>query len=378
MVLIGSLVLILTVTTINAQFQCSDRNANCVSILNCPEMLSILRGPKPFSAQTLETLKNAQCGSEGRYPKVCCNQQQVDKEMTIRETSENTPNPPDVTNHPNLRLLDHQACGPITRPKVVNGNKTAIFEYPWMALITYQRTGKPNPEYLCGGSIISSRYILTAAHCVTLLPSDVRLIGVRIGEHDISKERDCETDLNGREVVCAERYQDLDVDSFYFHPGYTKTKQQNDIALIRVNVTMSFTPQNVKPICLPFGSAINLTKKKAVVTGWGLTEYDLTSSELLQAKLPIVPNDRCEEIYKPSKEIWYKQLCAGGQMAVDSCNGDSGGPLQASSKYNNLIMRIVQYGIVSYGMTPCGIEGIPGVYTNVAYYMDWILNTMTD
>lgn len=78
--------------------------------------------------------------------------------------------PPDVTNHPNLRLLDHQICGPIIQPKVIGGNKTGVFEYPWMALIAYD-TGRSTPEFRCGGTIISKRYILTAAHCVTELPA---------------------------------------------------------------------------------------------------------------------------------------------------------------------------------------------------------------
>lgn len=85
--------------------------------------------------------------------------------------SENVPDPPDVSNHPNLRLLDHGLCGPATQRRIVNGNKTGIFQYPWMALIAYD-TGRSTPEfYGCGGTIISSRYILTAAHCVTSLPS---------------------------------------------------------------------------------------------------------------------------------------------------------------------------------------------------------------
>lgn len=79
------------------------------------------------------------------------------------------PDPPDVTNHPNLRILDHQVCGPITQEKLIGGNKTGVIEYPWMALIAYE-TGR-GLEFRCGGTVISQRYILTAAHCVTTLPN---------------------------------------------------------------------------------------------------------------------------------------------------------------------------------------------------------------
>lgn len=113
------------------------------------------------------------------------------------------------------------------------------------------------------------------------------------------------------------------------------------------------------------------------MTGWGTTELGTRSQDLLQAKLPLMSNEQCREVYKRTAQIWHKQLCAGGQMNVDSCMGDSGGPLQAVGPYGKSV-RVIQYGVVSYGMKQCGTEGFPGVYTRIAYYMDWILNTMTD
>lgn len=113
------------------------------------------------------------------------------------------------------------------------------------------------------------------------------------------------------------------------------------------------------------------------MTGWGVTELGSHSQDLLQAKLPPVNIEQCKEIYKRITQVWYKQICAGGYNNVDSCVGDSGGPLQAESIYNNA-PRMVQYGIISYGLDQCGTEGFPGVYTNIAYYMDWILDTMRE
>lgn len=84
---------------------------------------------------------------------------------------------------------------------------------------------------------------------------------MRIGEHDISTERDCDKDENGIEVACAERYQDFGIENTYVHPGYTKTKLQNDIALIRLNGDADFRSRNVKPICLPIESPIILPRK---------------------------------------------------------------------------------------------------------------------
>ena len=70
-------------------------------------------------------------------------------------------------------------------------------------------------------------------------------------------------------------------------------------------------------------------------------------------------------------------MCAGGHNQIDSCQGDSGGPLQAPALYNNT-PRYVQYGIVSFGTLHCGNEGYPGVYTRLSYYLDWVLDNMTD
>lgn len=101
------------------------------------------------------------------------------------------------------------------------------------------------------------------------------------------------------------------------------------------------------------------------------------SQVLLKANLPLVNNDECKEIYKRISQIWYKQMCAGGLNSVDSCMGDSGGPLQSFGIYNN-DPRVVQYGVVSYGLKQCGTEGFPGVYTRVLYYMDWILDSIRE
>lgn len=358
-----------------------NKSGVCINLRNCQPLIDILRQTRPLPQESLDFLRNSQCGFEGNYPKVCCEQQQEPTpapSVTIAPERPSPqaaiPNPPDVSNHPNLQLLNHDVCGPVTQQKIFGGNKTGVFDFPWMALIAYD-IGKSVPEFRCGGSLINKRYVLTAAHCVTSLPSGFTLIGVRLGEHDISTERDCDKDADGLEVVCAERYQDFGIESIHFHPEYTRAKLQNDIALLRLSGNVDFRPQNVRPICLPLGSALTISQKKVTVTGWGATELGPRSQDLLQAQLTPVTNEECIEAYQRRAQIWYKQMCAGGKRNVDSCLGDSGGPLQAPAIYNNSV-RYIQYGIVSFGLKNCGTEGVPGVYTKLAYYMDWILNTM--
>lgn len=334
---------------------------------------------RPLTTEIQNYLRRLQCGFEGRTPKVCCEQQTA---VTTGTTSTESPSPqtettdvpepPDVSNHPNLRLINEDSCGPVATPKIIGGNKTGVLDYPWMALLAYE-TGSNVPEFKCGGSLINKRYVLTAAHCVTRLPSGSRLIGVRIGEHDLSTERDCNKDEEGLEVYCAERYQDFGLESVYFHPDYTPRLAQNDIALLRLNGDADFRPKNVRPVCLPVGFNSTMPRKKMTVTGWGLTETGMRSQALLQVKLSLVGMSECARVYRGKTQIWHKQLCAGGSKTTDACSGDSGGPLQAPTPFKDDV-KSVQFGIVSFGLRGCAIEGVPGVYTNVVYYMDWILN----
>lgn len=371
--------LLSTFDSTGAQDRCitpTRKDGQCINIKNCEELVNILKRARPLPQNLLDFLRDSQCGFEGAVPKVCC--PISTPVLTVNTTTAPDPvvtDPPDVSNHPNLRLLNHDKCGPLTQGRIIGGNKTGVFDFPWMALIAYD-TGAQNPEFRCGGSLINKRYILTAAHCVTALPEGLVLIGARVGDHDISTERDCDKDEDGLELNCAERYQDFEIDSAHFHPEYSRTKFQNDIALIRLNKDVDLQPKNVKPICLPIGPPMPLPKK-VIVTGWGATELGPRSQDLLKVSLTPVSNAECKEAYKKNIQIWYKQLCAGGKKRMDSCLGDSGGPLQAPGLYNNN-MRYIQYGIVSFGLRSCGTEGFPGVYTNIKYYMDWILNTMAD
>lgn len=93
---------------------------------------------------------------------------------------------------------------------------------------------------------------------------------------------------------------------------------------------------------------------------------------LLRVSLPLVSNARCAEVYKKNNVvITANQICAGGSNGRDSCAGDSGGPLMSLDN-----VKMVQFGIVSFGPKPCAIQGSPGVYTKVQAYMDWILDNM--
>lgn len=94
----------------------------------------------------------------------------------------------------------------------------------------------------------------------------------------------------------------------------------------------------------------------------------------LKVRVPVVPTLECQSVYSQShRRIINKQLCAGGDAGHDSCRGDSGGPLMGQlPRTDNWIV----VGVVSYGPTPCGTVGWPGVYTRVGAYVDWIVSKL--
>lgn len=103
------------------------------------------------------------------------------------------------------------------------------------------------------------------------------------------------------------------------------------------------------------------------VSGWGRIRTGGPLADVLQSiRMPVLSQDECVRIFRKINPVTERMFCAGYLLGEgDSCNGDSGGPLV--NDYNIL------YGLVSWGPSQCAIEGYTGVYTNVAYFYDWIM-----
>ncbi|KAL3285562.1 hypothetical protein HHI36_000092 [Cryptolaemus montrouzieri] len=288
------------------------------------------------------------------------------------EVRNKKPIPPDVSSHKNLNLLPRDCGNILTNGKILNGNQTSQYEFPWQALLSYRfRNG---PQFQCGGTVINDRYILTAAHCITGVKYP--LIGVRVGEHNLLTKPDCETIEN--KINCAPDIQDMIIESVIPHPLYNRTALINDIGLIRLASRMNFV-ESVAPICLPISreaANYDFSGRKGIVTGFGTTEKGVKSMVLLKVYVPYVEQSVCKKVYEKRTRITHLHLCAGGQNQQDSCGGDSGGPLQVALDVDGEA-KYVQQGIVSFGPRLCGSEGYPGVYTRVPYYMDWILDNIS-
>ncbi|XP_014215631.1 melanization protease 1-like [Copidosoma floridanum] len=377
------LVLFGLITTVVSQSSC--QYDSCVVIQQCPKLhkLLITRDPTAFN---LLTSRN--CGYEGRYPKVCC----TEEEMNYQEDNNNQKYNGNNGNNGNgnvqppfngstesrnvnlgeaMKLLPTD-CGQDLSNRIIGGTATALDEFPWMVLLEYR---KPNGKTTaCGGALISRRYVLTAAHCVSpgSLPPSWSLIGVRLGEYNTATNPDCIAEGES-DMVCADEPITVGIEERIIHESYgpNSNNQHADIALIRLSQDVTFTDY-IKPICLPSGPKVS---KKLTVAGWGRTENRFESEVKLKVTLPPVDRNYCSQKYP--REMVESQICAGGEKGKDSCRGDSGGPLmQLAKRPDDIFNRWESVGVVSYGPTPCGLEGWPGVYTNVYFYVPWILSKL--
>ncbi|XP_070490871.1 venom protease-like isoform X2 [Chironomus tepperi] len=282
-----------------------------------------------------------------------------------------------IRNHRNINLINQKGCGVGTKNRVVNGVDANIKEYPWAALLGYRSARQV--DWKCGGTLISQRFVLTAFHCIKK-----ELYLVRLGEHTISKQKDC-IDLD----QCADPVQDIMIDSNIKHPDFNRKTKQNDLALLKLMKPADLTKNNVKTICLPITPQNNVEEyykpiMLLMLTGWGLTEHGKSSDILQKASIPYIDSKTCNAIFNPLNiQIYTGQFCAGFSKdslnkKTDSCKGDSGGGLVGYSKYDEK-QKIMLYGVVSGGIA-CEDPTViyPGIYMDVKSYLNWILDNMSE
>ncbi|XP_020737482.2 prothrombin [Odocoileus virginianus] len=251
--------------------------------------------------------------------------------------------------------------------RIVEGQDAEVGLAPWQVMIFR----KSPQELLCGASLISDRWVLTAAHCLLYPPWDKNFtkddLLVRIGKHSRTRYE--------RKV---EKISMLD--KIYIHPRYNwKENLDRDIALLKLKRPIEFSDY-IHPVCLPDKeTAAKLLQAgfKGRVTGWGNRRETWTTSvtevqpSVLQVvNLPLVERPVCKASTRI--RITDNMFCAGYKPGEgkrgDACEGDSGGPFVMKSPYNN---RWYQMGIVSWG-EGCDRDGKYGFYTHVFRLKKWI------
>jgi len=242
----------------------------------------------------------------------------------------------------------------------VGGHPAKPHEYPHMAIIGYGVTTEDKDDWKCSGSLISERWILTAAHCYKVV---TLARWARLGDLDIVSQTD------------DARPADYAIVQHVLHPNYKISQRYNDIALFRLEKDVELSAY-VRPICLNVHQYKNPTQQ--VATGWGRTSTDGSQSNILiEITLDVFPADVCDEKYSLTYDPKLKygilsdsMICAGSNNDdKDTCSGDSGGPLQTKNIENR--DTYTQFGVTSFGSF-CGNKELPGVYTRVSKYVPWI------
>merc|ERR1719334_2096895 len=232
--------------------------------------------------------------------------------------------------------------------RIVNGTETAENQYPWQAAMVYYG----GSSVFCGGSVIGSKHILTAAHCTQAVTDYGISYEVLVGAHSLN------TPASSQQILPATR--------FIQHAAYDDSTYDNDIAIIELVNHIDFSSTIIRPVCLPSSASNAYDNTLGIVSGWGNLEYGGSSPSVLQeVAVPTMSNSKCLDYYGGG--ITNNMLCAGYEEGgMDSCQGDSGGPLVTpeGSSYT-------QIGVVSWGYG-CAWPNYPGVYARVTEYLSWI------
>ncbi|KAH8346583.1 hypothetical protein KR084_005659 [Drosophila pseudotakahashii] len=243
-----------------------------------------------------------------------------------------------------------------SRPLIVDGTPAEPKEFPHAARLGHRKANNET-RWFCGGTLISNRLVLTAAHCFFSEHGAVNV--VRLGELEF------DTDEDDAEP------EDFGVLALKPHPGFKHTELYNDIGIIKLDREVKFNRYK-HPACLPFDDGEQ--HESFIAIGWGQQKFaQEESKKLLKVQLQGFGN-QCARSIDPNDELPHgyearTQLCIGSRDNKDTCNGDSGGPVLAHHETLPCMYHIM--GITSFSIA-CSTPDIPAPYTRVHYYLDWI------
>ncbi|XP_042148345.1 anionic trypsin-2-like [Ixodes scapularis] len=240
-----------------------------------------------------------------------------------------------------------EGCG--VRPlrplaRIVGGVAAKPGDYPWQVSIKYKSGFVLT--HLCGGALLNSEWIVTAAHCFEHRLNLSRYI-FRFGDFNKSAVDEGEVDVKGDKLI--------------MHPDFDVRTFRNDIALVRLATPLDLegANSNLQTICLP-DPRMDFRRARCMATGWGETSFRGRHSELLmEVMLPVWNHEDCYRAYVKYNKITDKMFCAGYKAGKkSSCSGDSGGPLQCT--FDEEVWYLG--GVVSHSVY-CALPNMPTVFT---------------
>lgn len=234
--------------------------------------------------------------------------------------------------------------------KIIGGQVAESGRWPATVALIIADSTTPFEGYFCEGTLIEPNVVLSAAHCFEGLSANK--IQAYVGSQQLSGDG-----------------QRIDVQQIRIHGNYSNETNDNDIALVLLKTPV--TQAALVSLATAQQTATLTADSQLNIMGWGVTVEDANepSEQLREAIVPFVTDAECAAIY--GDEVSSNMFCAGYELGgVDTCLGDSGGPVIASFNGSER-----QVGIVSWG-NGCAQPGFPGVYTKVSNYQTWLDDTI--
>ena len=261
------------------------------------------------------------------------------------------------------------------RDPITHGRDSFHGHFPWQVALYYDKGGHGyNPQFMCGGSLISKKHAVTAAHCLPHWFDKKRFIAV-LGDFDTSKpEEGTEQHVKVKSITLHENW------NFYTDPVSGTIK--NDIAILELEEEAKLS-DHIEPICLPTKEEANSKDMTCMLSGWGKKHHSQgrrATPILNELDVSIVSHAECVRqrrglTYHSSHKrmpLTEKMLCTvhkNGNKKGSGCQGDSGGPVSCKLKGQN-IWKL--FGVISYANGRCDGHRLYTVSTRVSSYLDWI------
>lgn len=250
--------------------------------------------------------------------------------------------------------------GEQAQTKVLGGRDADIRNWPWTVALVYAGTENAFRGQFCGGTLISDRWVITAAHCVT---NDAG--NLEYGPGDVHV-------VTGRTDLRSGGGDRIPVTGFVVHPQYDPRSDDSDVALLQLARAPAEGTVWGALSLIPASDPAGLTNagNPSWIVGWGNLGPRGPSSPILQeAQIHLVSQASLVLAYPPPFfTITGNMIGAGpGDGSVDTCQGDSGGPLMVRDGGGNYVLA----GVTSWGLQ-CGTPGVYGVYVRLANYCGWI------